>query len=110
MMFIIGTGMEYLPGCRSVQQYCSYSGIPLAAAAALWRVSQRRQQPEWRFAPKLDLFQYRRVDHDFVDASTVFSVFAKNSLSDPDVNRANSFGYALPSRLSPSRSSSAGNQ
>ncbi|VDZ77075.1 Uncharacterised protein [Salmonella bongori] len=29
------------------------------------------------------------------DASLVFSVFAKNSLSDRAVNRANSFGYAF---------------
>ncbi len=57
-------------------------------------VSQRDSQngvcTEVRF-----VFSTVQVDHDFVDASLVFSVFAKNSLSDRAVNRANSFGYAF---------------
>ena len=35
------------------------------------------------------------VDHDLVDASPIFSVFAKDSLSDRAVNRANGFGHAF---------------
>ncbi len=74
MMFIIGTGMEYLPGVPFSSAMCAYSGRPLDAAAAL---AFARETAEIAFAPKLDLFQYRPVDHDLVDASLIFSIFAR---------------------------------
>ncbi|MNR52133.1 hypothetical protein D3C85_1719190 [compost metagenome] len=54
------------------------------------RHSQDCVRTEVRF-----VFSTVQVDHDFIDASLVFGVFAKECLSDRTVNRTNSFGYAF---------------
>ncbi len=41
------------------------------------------------------VFSTVQIDHDFIDASLVFGVFAKDCLCNWTVNRANSFGYAF---------------
>ncbi len=79
-----------------VQQCARTAKAPTFSGSGSFGVSQ--ETAEWRLHPKLDLFSVFtvEVDHDFCRASTVFGVFAKNSLSDRAVNRANSLVTPLP--------------
>ncbi|MNJ79668.1 hypothetical protein D3C77_777600 [compost metagenome] len=53
MMFIIGSGIENLPGVPFSSAMCSYSGMPLEAAAAL---AAARETARMALAPNWDLF------------------------------------------------------
>ena len=57
-------------------------------------VSQRHSQNCVRTEVRF-VFSTVQVDHDFIDASLIFGVFAKESLSDRAVDSANSFQYAF---------------
>ncbi|CCK08265.1 phosphopyruvate hydratase [Cronobacter sakazakii 696] len=63
-------------------------------SSSSFSVSQRNGQngvcTEVRF-----VFSTVQIDHDLVDTSLIFSIFANDSLSDRAVNRANRFGYAF---------------
>ena len=57
-------------------------------------VRQRNGQDSVRTEVRF-VFSTVQVDHDLVDASLIFSIFAQDCLSDRAVYRSNSFGYAF---------------
>ena len=57
-------------------------------------VSQRDGQDSVRTEVRF-VFSTVQVDHDFVDASLIFGIFAQDCLSDRAVYRSNSFQYAF---------------
>ena len=84
---------------------CSYSGMPLEAAAAFAAAGNRQNGVGAEVGFVLGAVQ---IDHDLVDVRPVFGIFTQYCLSNRTVYCSNGFQYAFTQKrdLSPSRSSS----